>query len=54
MLIGSERIDLGLTLIDSAQCFRWTQEGDSFGAVVDRNAIWLTAEHTHFCEITSI
>ena len=42
MLIGSERIDLGLTLIDSAQCFRWTQEGDSFGAVVDRNAIWLT------------
>ena len=42
MLIGSERIDLGLTLIDSAQCFRWTQKGDSFGAVVDRNAIWLT------------
>ena len=35
MLIGSERIDLGLTLIDSAQCFRWTREGDSFGAVVD-------------------
>lgn len=42
MLIGSERIDLGLTLIDSAQCFRWTREGDSFGAVVNGNAIWLT------------
>ena len=44
MRIGNEKIDLGLTLIDSAQCFRWTRAGDAFGAVLNRAPVWLVQE----------
>lgn len=41
MFIGNETIDLRLTLVDSAQCFRWTQSGERFGAVIDGEPVWL-------------
>ena len=44
MRIGNEKIDLGLTLIDSAQCFRWTRAGDAFGAVLNREPVWLVQD----------
>ena len=44
MRIGNEKIDLGLMLIDSAQCFRWTRAGDAFGAVLNRESVWLVQD----------
>lgn len=41
MLIGTETLDLGLTLIDSAQCFRWVRDGGRFGCVLNGGAVWL-------------
>lgn len=41
MLIGTEPLDLRLTLIDSAQCFRWTEAGGRFGAVLFDRPVWL-------------
>ena len=41
MLIGSEPLDLHLTLVESAQCFRWRQAGDRFGAVLYGRPVWL-------------
>ena len=41
MLIGNETIDLRLTLMDSAQCFQWTECGGRFGAAVAGAPVWL-------------
>lgn len=41
MLIGDERLDLRLTLIDSAQCFRWTEVDGRFGCAMERGPVWL-------------
>lgn len=41
MLIGNEPLDLRLTLIDSAQCFRWTESGGRFGAAFEAGPVWL-------------
>ena len=42
MLIGTEPLDLRLTLIDSAQCFRWTEAGDGrFVCAMARGPVWL-------------
>ena len=41
MLVGTEPLDLGLTLVNSAQCFRWTRAGEWFGAVIDGAPVWL-------------
>ena len=41
MLIGTEPLDLRLTLIDSAQCFRWTEAGGRFGAAFASGPVWL-------------
>lgn len=35
------RIDLRLTLIDSAQCFHWVETERGFGAVLEGKAVWL-------------
>lgn len=42
--IGSEEIDLQLTLIDSAQCFRWSQSHGAFGAAIGVRPVWLWRE----------
>ena len=39
--IGSERVDLRLTLMDSAQCFAWVEREDCFGAVIAGQPVWL-------------
>ena len=45
MFIGSESLDLRLALIDSAQCFHWTELADgSFAAVVDGAPVRLWRE----------
>ena len=41
MLVGREALDLGLTLIDSAQCFRWVCREGRFGCVLDGKPVWL-------------
>ena len=41
MLIGSEPLDLRLTLMDSAQCFHWREVGGRFGAVLAGRPVWL-------------
>ena len=41
MLVGDEALDLRLTLIDSAQCFRWVEKDGRFGCVLDGRAVWL-------------
>ena len=41
MRIGSEILDLRLTLMDSAQCFHWTECGGRFGAAVAGAPVWL-------------
>ena len=50
MFIGSEEIDLKLVLIDSAQCFHWTEMRDgSFAAVVGGRPVrlWRAADGIH-------
>lgn len=44
MLIGTEPLDLQLTLMDSGQCFRWTRDGERFGCVLNDAAVWLWAD----------
>ena len=44
MLVGDEALDLGLTLIDSAQCFRWVEKDGRFGCVLDGRPVWLHRE----------
>lgn len=39
--IGKERLNLPLTLMDSAQCFRWQEAGGRFGAVLRGKTVWL-------------
>lgn len=41
MFLGNESIDLKLTLVDSAQCFSWTQADGRFGAVIGGEPVWL-------------
>ena len=41
MLIGTEPLDLRLTLIDSAQCFRWTEREGRFGCAMEDGPVWL-------------
>jgi N-glycosylase/DNA lyase len=41
MLIGTEPLDLRLTLMESAQCFHWVEVNGRFGAVVDGAPVWL-------------
>ncbi len=42
--IGTEKIDLALTLVESAQSFMWTQRDGAFGAVLDGRPIWVWTE----------
>lgn len=42
--VGIEPFDLRLSLIDSAQCFRWTQSGERFGCVLRGMPVWLWQE----------
>ncbi len=42
--IGSETIDLALTLIESAQSFMWMQKDGAYGAVLNRRPVWLWQE----------
>ena len=46
MLIGNEPVDLRLTLMDSAQCFHWVEQGGRFGAVVEGTPVWLWRDGT--------
>ena len=39
--IGNEALDLRLTLMESAQCFRWTEAGGRFGAAFESGPVWL-------------
>ena len=41
MRIGTEPLDLGLTLMDSAQCFHWIERDGRYGAVVAGAPVWL-------------
>lgn len=41
VFVGNESIDLKLTLVDSAQCFSWTEADGCFGAVVGGEPVWL-------------
>lgn len=42
--IGSERVDLQLTLMDSGQCFAWVERDGCFGAVIAGQPVWLSAD----------
>lgn len=44
MLVGNEALDLRLTLIDSAQCFRWVERNGRFGCVLNGSPVWLWRE----------
>ena len=44
MLIGTEELDLQLTLMDSGQCFRWTRDGDRYGCALGDGPVWLWRE----------
>ena len=46
MLIGTEPLDLRLTLMESAQCFHWTEREGRFGAVVEGAPVWLWQDGT--------
>lgn len=41
MFVGNESIDLKLTLMDSAQCFSWTEAEGRFGTVLGGKVVWL-------------
>ena len=41
MMIGTEPLDLRVTLIDSAQCFRWAEAEGRFGCVLEGRPVWL-------------
>ena len=44
MLVGNEALDLRLTLMDSAQCFRWVEKDGRFGCVMGDAPVWLWRE----------
>lgn len=46
MLIGTEPLDLRLTLMESAQCFHWVEREGRFGAVVEGAPVWLWQDGT--------
>ena len=41
MRIGNGALNLRLTLIDSAQCFRWIESEGRFGCALDGHPVWL-------------
>lgn len=41
MELGGAYVDLRLTLVDSAQCFRWVEADRAFGAVFSGKPVWL-------------
>ena len=41
MLVGREIIDLELTLMESAQCFRWVARDGRYGCVLNGRPVWL-------------
>ena len=41
MIVGNEPLDLRLTLIDSAQCFRWIERDGRFGCALFGGPVWL-------------
>jgi len=41
MIIGNEKFDLQLNLIDSAQCFLWTERDGKYGYVMNGKPVWL-------------
>ena len=41
MIIGSEKFDLQLNLIDSAQCFLWTERDGKYGYVMNGKPVWI-------------
>ena len=49
MLIGSEPLDLRLTLMDSAQCFRWVESGGWYGCALAGGAVWLREAPEGIC-----
>lgn len=49
MLIGTEPLDLRLTLMDSAQCFHWEEREGRFGAVVEGTPVWLWQDGAGIC-----
>lgn len=48
-LIGTEEIDLKLTLLESAQSFSWTEKGGAYGAVLGGRPVWLWTEADGVC-----
>lgn len=44
MRIGTEELDLQLTLMDSGQCFRWVKRDDRYGCVLGGEPVWLHAD----------
>lgn len=46
MLIGTEPLDLRLTLMDSAQCFHWEAREGRFGAAIEGASVWLWQDET--------
>lgn len=44
MWIGTEPLDLQLTLMDSGQCFRWTRNGERYGCVLNGAPVWLYSD----------
>lgn len=42
--IGTETIDLALTLVESAQSFYWTEAEGAYGAVIDARPVWIWRE----------
>lgn len=42
--VGTEKIDLGLTLIESAQSFYWLERDGAYGAVLGGSPVWLWQE----------
>ena len=44
MRIGTEPLDLQLTLMDSGQCFRWIRDGERYGCALNGEPVWLYSD----------
>ena len=49
MRIGTEAIDLRLTLMDSGQCFRWKRVGERYGCLLNGAPVWLYLDGEGLC-----
>ena len=49
MLVGSERMDLKLTLVDSAQCFHWHSLDGGYAAVINGGCAYLRQTEEGLC-----